>query len=110
MFTKNLTPTAQSSMDFVLKIINVNGTKLRVQLWDMAGSSDPATVFNPLFLRNAVGCIVVGRADNQKSLENMVKWKESFDKYTRMPKSPCLPSGLFINHFADESSGIIQES
>jgi hypothetical protein len=73
----------------------------------MAGCSDPATVFSPLFLRNAVGCIIVGRADNQQSLDKMAKWKESFDQYTRIPKSPCLPCGLFINHFADESSGII---
>ena len=51
-------------MDFVLKIINIKGRKVRVQLWDMAGSSDPITVFSPLFVRNAVGCIVVGRADN----------------------------------------------
>jgi hypothetical protein len=51
-------------MDFVLKIINVRGNKMRVQFWDMAGSTDPNTVFSPLFVRNAVGCIVVGRNDN----------------------------------------------
>jgi hypothetical protein len=56
-------------MDFVLKIINIRGTKMRVQLWDMAGSTDPKTVFSPLFVRNAVGCIIVGRSDNLKSIK-----------------------------------------
>jgi hypothetical protein len=56
-------------MDFVLKIINVRGSKMRVQLWDMAGSSDPSTVFSPLFVRNAVGCIIVGRSDDTKSIK-----------------------------------------
>ncbi len=55
-------------MDFVLKIINVRGTKMRVQLWDMAGSTDPSTVFSPLFVRNSVGCIIVGRSDDPKSI------------------------------------------
>lgn len=63
-FTKQVAGAkGEQTMDFVLKIINVNGKKARVQLWDMAGSKDMATVFSPLFVRNAVGCIVVGRAD-----------------------------------------------
>lgn len=56
-------------MDFVLKIISIKGKKVRIQLWDMAGRSDPKTVFSPLFVRNAVGCIIVGRADNKKSID-----------------------------------------
>ena len=69
-FTKNLSPQpAGSLMDFVLKIINVKGRKVRVQLWDMAGCSDPTAVFSPLFVRNAVGCIVVARADDPVSLQ-----------------------------------------
>ena len=67
--TKQIGGANNSMMDFVLKIINIKGKKVRVQLWDMAGSSDPSTVFSPLFVRNCVGCIVVGKADNKKSLE-----------------------------------------
>jgi len=62
-FTKHIAGKGEQTMDFVLKIINVNGRKARVQLWDMAGSKETASVFSPLFVRNAVGCIVVGRAD-----------------------------------------------
>ena len=63
-FTKQIAgQKTDVAMDFVLKIVNINGLKVRVQLWDMAGNKDPASVFSPLFVRNAVGCIVVGRAD-----------------------------------------------
>lgn len=34
----------------------------------MAGSTDPSTAFAPLFIRNAVGCIIVGKASNTKTL------------------------------------------
>ena len=67
-FTKNLGRQQGAIMDFVLKIINVRGVKMRVQLWDMAGSTDPNTVFSPLFVRNTVGCIIVGRSDNELSI------------------------------------------
>ncbi len=30
-------PNSASQMDFVLKIITINGKKVRIQLWDMAG-------------------------------------------------------------------------
>jgi GTPase SAR1 family protein len=69
IFTKNLGRNNGAMMDFVLKIINVKGTKMRVQLWDMAGSSDPHTVFSPLFIRNAIACIVVGSAENTATID-----------------------------------------
>jgi len=58
------------SMDFVLKIMNVNGEKLRIQLWDTASSHDVGSAFAPLFVRNAVGCIVVA---NPASTTSMLK-------------------------------------
>lgn len=64
-----------SQMDFVLKIISVPGHgKVRVQLWENAGNSGSANHRHsrhlaPLFLRNAVGCIVVGRSDQPETLE-----------------------------------------
>ena len=54
-------------MDFVLKILNVKGRgKVRVQLWDMAGGGGAPLA--PLFIRKAVACIVVGRADSPSTL------------------------------------------
>jgi len=58
-------------MDFVLKILTVNGQKIRVQLWDMAGSQGVRQSNNlaPLFIRNAKACIVVGRNDKIDSIK-----------------------------------------
>ena len=58
-------------MDFALKIMHLsNGKKVRVQLWDMAGGGyDTASVFSPLFIRNAVGCLIVSNADYQSDKE-----------------------------------------
>ena len=58
-------------MDFVLKILTVNGQKVRVQLWDMAASKGLRQSSNlaPLFIRNAVACIVVGRSDNLDTIK-----------------------------------------
>lgn len=96
-FTKQVaSDKPQQSMDFVLKIVNVNGRKARVQLWDMAGSVDTASVFSPLFVRNAVACIVVGRSD--KPLDEMAKWKAAFDEKTQVPLKEPLPTAFFINH------------
>lgn len=56
-------------MDFVLKILNLpEHGKVRVQLWENAGASGDArhrasTHLAPLFIRNAVACVVVARAD-----------------------------------------------
>lgn len=55
-------------MDFVLKILNVKGHgKVRIQLWDMAGG--PNATMAPLFIRNAVGCIIVGRNDFPETIQ-----------------------------------------
>jgi len=62
----------------------------------MAGSVDTTSVFSPLFVRNAVACIVVGRSD--ESLGAMAKWKDAFDEKTQVPLMNPLPTAFFINH------------
>lgn len=63
----------QTSMDFVLKIINLKekGVKARVQLWDLAGGATNGavgTTLPPLFIRNAVGCVIVARSDRPETI------------------------------------------
>ncbi len=62
-------------MDFVIKILNISGYgKVRVQLWENAGNTGTAnhrasSHLAPLFIRNAVACIVVARSDQPESIE-----------------------------------------
>ena len=59
-------------MDFVLKILHLKERgKVRVQLWDMAGGSmgqNSRMTLAPLFIRNAVGCVVVAKANKEDSI------------------------------------------
>ena len=48
----------------------------------MAGGMDAASTFAPLFIRNAVGCVVVANADNLKSVKETTKWRNEFNGYT----------------------------
>lgn len=66
--TAATTPNA-TTMDFVFKIMNVKGCKVRLQLWDLGGHyGDPQSAFTPLFIRNAIGCIIVAKADDPVSI------------------------------------------
>ena len=56
--------TLNQNSDFSLKIINVDGEKVRLQVWDQGNASDPSTTFQPLFTRHAAGCIVVASTIN----------------------------------------------
>ena len=35
---------------------------------------------------------------NPKSLERAFRWKEVFDKKTKVPDEPSIPATIFINH------------
>ena len=58
-----------SNSDFTLKIIKIDGEKVRLQLWDQGNSKDPVSTFQPLYTRHAAGCIVVGNTANLSSLK-----------------------------------------
>jgi hypothetical protein len=40
----------------------------------------------------------VANTSNTKSLERAYKWKEFFDKKTKIPNEPVIPAAIFINH------------
>lgn len=67
--SNNNTKDPNLMLDFVMKIIEVDGRKVRLQLWEIAGGSKVETAFCPLFIRNAVGCIILANADNPKSIK-----------------------------------------
>lgn len=50
--------------DFSLKILKIEGQKVRVQLWDQGNNINPKTTFQPLYTRHVSGCIVVANTSN----------------------------------------------
>ena len=61
-------PKNNANKDFSLKIMKINGEKVRVQLWD-GQNGDPESTFSPLFTRHTAGCIIVCNAMNSKSVK-----------------------------------------
>ena len=86
------------NQDFSLKILQIDGQKVRVQLWDQGSHMGASATFQPLYIRNISGCIIVANSTNYKSLERAQRWKDYFDKKTKIPNEPNVPACLFINH------------
>eukprot|EP01120_Amphizonella_sp_Union-15-10_P008525 TRINITY_DN307_c0_g1_i11.p1 TRINITY_DN307_c0_g1~~TRINITY_DN307_c0_g1_i11.p1 ORF type:complete len:161 (-),score=17.86 TRINITY_DN307_c0_g1_i11:25-507(-) len=83
--------------DFVWKPLTVNGQKLRLQLWDIAGKELYGHV-TTVFFNGAVGAIIVYDVTSPNTLDAVVKWKEDIDKKVFFPgtKDP-IPVILLCN-------------
>ena len=78
--------------------MEIDGQKVRVQLWDQGQNRDPKTTFQPLYTRNVSGCIIVANTSNPKSIKRAIRWKQQFDRTTKIPDEPSIPCTIFINH------------
>ena len=84
--------------DFSLKILRIDGKKVRVQLWDQGSNLNAQTTFQPLYIRHVAGCVIVANTSNPRSLELAYRWKDFFEKKTKIPNEAAVPICLFINH------------
>jgi GTPase SAR1 family protein len=66
---KGTTNNIKQNDDFSLKMIYINGEKVRIQLWDQGSSKDPQSTFHPLFTRHCAGCIIVANTLNLQSIK-----------------------------------------
>eukprot|EP01017_Pseudomicrothorax_dubius_P045118 TRINITY_DN7750_c0_g1_i1.p1 TRINITY_DN7750_c0_g1~~TRINITY_DN7750_c0_g1_i1.p1 ORF type:complete len:249 (+),score=14.71 TRINITY_DN7750_c0_g1_i1:153-899(+) len=78
-FAENVVPTI--GCDFSLKIIpsHKKGRQVRMQLWDVAGQERFHSV-TKLYVRGAVGAIVVVDLSRRSTLESAAKWKKVIDE------------------------------
>ena len=68
------------SHDFVLKILRIEDQRARIQIWDTPSGATSASAFSPLFVRNAVGAIIVANPSQPRSLTDAAVWKRRFDE------------------------------
>lgn len=61
-------PRSTAQKDFHLKVLKVEGERVRLQIWDQV-CKDPQSTFNPLFSRHAAGCIIVANSLNVKTIK-----------------------------------------
>ena len=72
-FDDNYKPTIGS--DFSLKILNIDGNEMRIQIWDMMGSDRSVMNINNLFVKGASGALVVADITDRLSIESAAEWK-----------------------------------
>jgi len=92
--TFSLNYKATVGVDFGLKELDwENETKLKVQLWDIAGQERFGSMTR-VYYRDAVGALVVFDVKRESTLEAVKKWKSDIDAKVHLPSTetpiPCL--------------------
>lgn len=70
---------ATVACDFSMKILRIEDTEIRLQLWDLVGQDSRVGGINKLFCRGASGALVVADISSRESLESTISWKEQVD-------------------------------
>lgn len=82
--------------EFGLKIVEVQGENVRIQLWDLAGQ-DRLGGISKLYCRDANGALVVNDVTREKSLEQAFLWKAGVDENVCMDDGSPIPMVLCAN-------------
>lgn len=82
--------------EFGLKIIEIRGESVRIQLWDLAGQ-DRLGGISKLYCRDANGALVVNDVTREKSFEQAYLWKTSVDENVCMEDGSPIPMVLCAN-------------
>ena len=77
--------------EFSLKIVEVAGVPLRVQLWDIAGQ-DQAASLNRVYCRDASGVLVVCDLTKPQTIDRVSDWRMTVEE-----QSPGLPMVMCCN-------------
>ena len=80
-------------------MIEVKGTKVKLNVWDIAGQ-DRLGGISKLFCRNAAGAIVVSDIVQEDTLEDVIEWKEQVDNHCGIrPNGSTIPMVLAVNKY-----------
>jgi small GTP-binding protein len=93
-FTENYKPTL--GCEFALKVIDLEGVSIRVQLWDLAGQ-DRLGGISKLYCRDANGALVVCDITVPSSVERAIDWKRQVDEIVRQSDGQEIPVVLCVN-------------
>jgi small GTP-binding protein len=82
--------------DFQIKILNLQGHEIKLQIWDLVGMDTNFAGINRSFCRNASGAILVGDITDENSILATAKMKEQVDEIIAVDDTP-IPMILAIN-------------
>ncbi len=90
---------ATVACDFSMKILKIEETEIRLQLWDLVGQDSRIGGINKLFCRGAAGALVVADITNRESLEATISWKEQVDANVALKNGQPIPMILVVNKY-----------
>ncbi|KAK9538731.1 hypothetical protein VZT92_003883 [Zoarces viviparus] len=76
----NSTFTATLGVDFKISTIELDGKKIKLQIWDTAGPARFRSI-TPAYCRGAVGIMLVYDITNEKSFENIKNWIRNIEEH-----------------------------
>lgn len=79
MFYENEVSTI--GVEFMIKYIDFNGEKIKLQIWDTAGQERFKSITSSYY-RGSDGVIMIFDISNRQSFINIKKWIHEIDKYT----------------------------
>ena len=82
--------------EFGFKIVEVNGNRYRVQLWDIAGQ-DKGGSMTKIFAKDSHGCVILSQVDKPETMEDTIKWKKSVDDSSTFIDGGQIPCILIQN-------------
>ncbi|KAL3316091.1 hypothetical protein Ciccas_005262 [Cichlidogyrus casuarinus] len=77
-------------VEFLVKEMQVNNTKLTVQIWDTAGQERYRSLRTP-FYRGCDICILTFSLDNEESFKNVDMWFSEFYNYANLDPNQPFP-------------------
>ena len=90
---------ATVACNFSMKIIKLEETEFRLQLWDLVGQDSRVGGISKLFCRDALAALVVADIGNRESIESTIRWKEQVDMNTSLKNGEPIPMILVVNKF-----------
>ena len=73
--------------DFSYKVVKINGANYRIQFWDLPGQ-DRNPIMTSVFCQDANGVIFCCDANDNKSRQNIINWKNSLNNMMDSEKIP----------------------
>ena len=83
----NNTYISTIGIDFKIHTVDIEGKKIKLQVWDIAGQEQFKTI-TTAYYRGAIGIILVYDITDEKSFENIQNWVKSIKECLGWSRAP----------------------